>query len=238
VGLWTQRLSLSWWSSVRYFRLRFDVLERYEDEGWLWGARVADDVVGARLGDPSHVIEFGPSHMRAYLLNPDADAERLLAALRVLIETVEPKLFANPTFSFQWVIPIAGTYEDVRKRAAASFLPNALSPVTDLAAWLDGDLPDRRGKYYLECGVVEAIEVPPRLAREVGRFMVLRDPNVPSSLWPIETLPPIAFFCDMHCEVADVGSASEFFSQWGETRERAEGVISSLMNRFDLSADE
>lgn len=233
MGLWTQRLGLSWRSSVRFFEHRYRVLERLEDDALLWGFMVDENEVAVRLGDPNHLLFFGPTNVSAALLQPDGDEDRLKNAVEMVIDALEPRSLVRPTFGFQWLVGVEGSYDEVRGSAAQTFLPSAPGHATDLSAWIDGEL-DSGKEYSLECGIVEAIEAPPRLARDTGRFFT-HDPRIQASLWPIENLPPVAFFCDIEFEPGDeVGSAGDFFNRWGETREDAKGVVSVLMARFNL----
>ena len=232
---WTERIALAWRSSIRFFKHRYDILERLEEEGLLWGFRVEEEEISVRLGDPSHLLTFTPTYATGGVLRPDGDPGRLRLAMELVLESIEPGQLVGSRFDFQWLIAAEGEYDEVRAAAAAAFLAEAPGAVTDLAAWLDGELDDGK-PYVLECGVVEADEVPPRLARTTGRFRAARSEDIPPSLWPVEDLPAVAFFCDMNVEpTTDIDSADSYFTLLGDCRIAAEPVISALMSRFEIT---
>ena len=105
------------------------------------------------------------------MLQPDGDVARVREAIEQVIAAIEPPAFAQANFDIQWLVGIQGDYDELRSSAARLFLPSAPGRPMDLAAWIDGDLGGEGGDYALECGILEGIEAPPRLARATGRFM-------------------------------------------------------------------
>lgn len=231
---WVQRFAVSWRRNVRFFEHRYRVLEELEETGALWGFLVEENEVAMRLGDPYHFVAFTPWGLTGAVLQPDGHLERVSDATALIIERLQAEFLVQPKFDFIWLTDLDGDYDDVRSGAARAFLPTAPGTTTDLAAWVDGLLDDG-SRYGLECGIVEAIEAPPRLARETGRFFLARDPRIGAALWPTETLPSVGFFTDMHVDgEGELDTADELFNQMGETLAYAGDVVSAVMERFEV----
>jgi hypothetical protein len=238
VALWTQRIGASWPPTLNYYERRLDVLRRFEDEGLLRQFSVSEDDVSARLGDANHSINFSPTGLVAGLYQPDGDEERVRYAMAVVVEVLEPDEIVVPTFDFQWVVELEEAYDDARRRAARVAAPSSLAQANDFALWADGHLEEPDANYFFECGVVDASELPTRLARLHGRAGAA-DPRSPPSLWPRDVLPEVAFFCGVNwaVDVADE-SLERVFELWDATRDVSQGLVFDLMSHFDLAGNE
>jgi hypothetical protein len=238
VELWTQRINVAWWRSLRFFERRFEVLRTFEDGGLLRQFRVDDDEVGMRLGDANHSLAFGVLGLDGSLYQPDADADRLRNAIRVVFDALEPERLSHATFGLQWLVPLDVSYDEAREAAARVAMPvNNFQP-KDFALFSDGESRDPEATIVLECGVVGVAELPQRLARQVGR-MGPPDRSSPPTLWPADRLPEVAFFCDSNWIATQaLESLDDLFHLWEGTQRASAEVVSELMSHFNLAPHE
>jgi hypothetical protein len=230
---WTRRFRLSWPESVRYFERRFSVLRRFEDQGLLRQLRVDEDRVSVRLGDANHVVVYGLRSLEGGLLQPDSDQERLQAALEVIFEELQPSRLLRPQISFQWLVSLDRDYDEARKTTAVAAWGDAGEPLFDWSALVDGKLERPNLSYRAEFGIVDAAEAPQRLSRQAGH-VTTPDRESPPTLWPVESLPDVAWFYDTICALQDAPppTAEGVFTLMKDTYSAAERLMSAMMKKF------
>jgi len=236
VALWTQRVRLTWPPSLTFFERRFEVLGQYEQMGLLQQFRVREQRVSARLGDAYHFISISPDELEAGLLQPSGEFHRVESALRIAFDLLVPRRVVRPRLSFQWLIPVAEDYDTARLRAITSMIGDVpqLENKDPALFFTASSGPD--AVVNTECGIVEAAEIPRRLARQVGQLTPFADAEAPSSLWPVDSVPNVAFFCDSiwHMVRLDEPTADAVFECWDNTRAAAESVVTLLADRLTL----
>src|SRR4051812_18901543 len=107
---WAQSCQLRWRPELRFYESRTAVLRDLESAEMLTAFRVGESDAGAQLGDAAHQIEFSHRGLIAYINTAAADTERVLRAIAIAIERLEPKRFAAAEFTFQHVVPLEMSY--------------------------------------------------------------------------------------------------------------------------------
>ncbi|HEV3000179.1 MAG TPA: hypothetical protein VGW75_05505 [Solirubrobacteraceae bacterium] len=231
---WTQRLRISWRSTLGFFEGRYDVLREIERRELLYGFRVTEQRIAVRLGDPAHFIAFAPGRIELSVFQPDADRERLRMVLPLLVERLDVGA-ARLTLDAQWLDPLELDYDDARNRALARHFPELITAEAHDFAFM---LESRRGsgtRWILDIGVLKQSEMPARLSREESRLGP-RDPESPPSIWPLQSLPEVALYVDGTFEllerVADA-SVDNVLKQWESLTESAEELVTLALRRVD-----
>ncbi|HWB22031.1 MAG TPA: hypothetical protein VG652_03995 [Gaiellaceae bacterium] len=210
-----------------------------DEQGLVVGFQLSVDLLALRLGDATYQLRLFPNRVDVALLNSRPDTERVLTALEVVFAHMKPDRLARPEFVFQWVAPIAHqTYGEARLAAAAEVFSEAGSTFTDFAVLADGRVDEPEIDYRLECGIVEASEIAPRLAGQASRLTGYpEDLDAPSSLWSPDTMPEVAFYCDSvwRPDGAPEPTADGVMSCWQDTLAEAERVVSYVQARFGLT---
>jgi hypothetical protein len=236
---WTQRLSVAWRPSLGFFEKRYEILRAIEDEKLLHQFLHRDDRISVRLGDPNHIVTFAPDRLEMTVLRPDGDLGRVLNVGQLVLEALRPSRILSPAVQFQWLNPIAQDYE-VAKAQLVERLFGQVPHLTygDTAALLDvaTDEPASRGQ--VEFGLVNASEMPGRLARSVGYMTHLAEPEAPASLWVGETLPEVAFFCDSAWwPIQPPDPAIDAVGKlWEDMREMAGSIVQAFMGTVQTDA--
>jgi hypothetical protein len=228
---WTQRYRLRWRPTLNFFDERYAVLRRFDSEGLLRGFLAMEGQISARLGDPGHVVTFTPSRLEVDLLRPDADAGRLELATKTVLEALRPERLIRSSAGFQWLLPIDKGYDEAREEAGRRvFPPKGATRLTEWAFLLDGRHED--ATYRMEVGVVEKGEIPDRLSRRAGR--VAESEDVPTSIWPLESLPDVAFFGDAEWDVEEAPepTSEAVLTMWTRVRETATTVVSNVFEQL------
>ena len=231
----TQRMNLAWRPALGFFERRYEVLRTLEDDGLLRSFQVRENRISVRLGDPLHVLVFGPESAEVMLLGPDGEFERLMSALETVLRTIRPAGSTRIVIGAQWLERLEIPYKDAR-HAAASRILGEDGDITDrdFALLTSGELSEPRVAFDLEIGVVEAAEIPQRLARQAGRIGKVA-PEVPPSLWPTESLPDVALFADSTWRPEspiNEPTLDEIRSTWDATVMAATLTISNVFERF------
>ncbi len=241
MDLWTQRYGIQWAPVVSFYEHRYSILRSFEAGGLLRGFQSDEDSVAARLGDPGHTVTFGPTHLNASLLRPGADEDRIFDAARRIVDELRPVRMARATGGFQWLAPVDLDYDEARRSATRSLFGQndpdkvlAGTTLVDYALLIDGTHPN--GTYQIEIGVVKAEEVPDRFARTAGR-MGGPDMGISPSLWPLDSLPEVAYFGDLRWRAnkSPATSSDAVVEGWTATRTLATAVASGLFKH--LGAD-
>jgi hypothetical protein len=170
------------------------------------------------------------------LLRPDGDEERLRWALDVIFEHVKPSRLLRPRASFQWLIPIEQTYDEARNQTAKELFGAAGSSVTDWSSLLDGELAKPvTMEYRAQFGIVEAAEAPSRLSRQQSQVTPY-DSQAPATLWPVNSLPEVAFFYDGYSVPSEAPepNADGVFRFLGDTQGALHQLMSDVMDRCGL----
>ena len=231
---WTQRYRLRWRPTLAFYEKRYAVLRALEKDGLLRQFKSNEASVSARLTDASHVVTFGPNRLDISLLRPGTDDLLEQITARVL-EALRPERLSRPSVGLQWLAPADQDYESARTNAATRlFPPENTVEFDDFAVLLDGH--HEIGSYRLEIGIVEAAELPVRLAREVGRVGA-SDPETPRSLWPIDSFPDVAYFGDAEWDLDQTPdpTSAGVIELWSRTRDATSNVVSSVFE--ELGAD-
>jgi len=236
MGLWTQRVRLTWPPSLTFFEHRYEVLRQFEQMGLLQQFRVREQRLSARLGDAYHFISISPDELEAGLLRPSGEFHRVENALRITFDLLKPQRVVRPLLSFQWLFPVGEDYDSARLRASTSMLGD-LPPLERKDPALFFAASTHAGDVVnIECGIVEAAETPQRLARQVGQFTSFADAEAPPSLWPVDSVPNVAFFCDSiwHMVILDDPTPDAVFKSWENMRASTENIVTSLADRLAL----
>jgi len=230
---WTQRITLTWAPTVRYFEQRSEILSEFEQAGLVHGFEAAEDRVSLQLGDANHFLAFGADRLDAAVLQPDGDVDRMKTAVSTIIEALAPSRLGGSWFTFQWLIPQQPSYDDVRG-VLAERLYGKLPGLTevDTAVYFVAVGEDPPSRVLVEFGIVEAAEAAPRLAREIGSMMGFALDEAPATLWVEQPLPAVAFFADTVWYTEDVTDASGdvVVSAWEQTCLAAEAVVTNLIS--------
>lgn len=234
---WTRRFRFSWPQTVEYLDHRYAILRRFEELGVVRQFRAGEDRITVRLGDAHHVVVYGLGSLEGSLLRPDADEERLKAALSLIFETLKPQRLLRPRVDFQWLVALDLEYDEARVRTALQGFGEAGASVVDWSVLADGKLSGPKGTYRAEFGIVEAAEMPVRLSRQTGRVGAA-ERDVPATIWPLATLPSVGWFYDVRCTLEEAPSPTvdEVWSFVDSTQSVLERLMSAMMNRFVRSA--
>ncbi|MDD1677760.1 MAG: hypothetical protein LUO93_01065 [Methanomicrobiales archaeon] len=218
---------------MAYHERRFEALRAFEDEGLIRQLRVTDDHLSVRLGDASHLLILGADRLEIGMFDPKGDAQRIELGVRRAWEVFHPTRLSNPRMSFQWLIPVGLSYDEARLAALGPIFGQlGVVKAEDWSATLLGELGDPPATFFAEFGIVEAAEAPRRLARETGYFRG-QSRETPPSLWPIDTLPPVAFFLDIGLSSAEAlePDPEEVIKLWQRTQGNAGELVSFLMGQ-------
>ncbi len=235
---WTQRFRVQWPTTLAFYERRYEILRGLETQGKLRSFRNEENSVSARLGDAAHLVSFGADYLRAAILRPDGDSERVLEATATILEGLAPSRFSNVEGVLQFLSPIDRDYDTGRKESVSRILGLGTevakigdTELFDYALLIDGR--HSAGTYRIETGVVQATEeVPMRLARGAGRIGS-RDPETPPSIWPVDSLPAVAQFADVEwfVEEAPEPTGDALTRAWTDARDAAGAVIEELFRQ-------
>jgi len=195
--------------------------------------RVTSDLVGIRWGGGAHEVTVSSDGSRAQSASSDPSA--VLALVEAAIRLIEPNRFRGVHASLQFVVPLEGTYDEVRQSSGRRVLGELAEEegVTDWALLLDCD--QARFMRQVEFGIVSAVEIPPRLARSSGRMGGGRTAAVPEAYWARRPeLPPVALFIDATWTGRQLKmKPNEVWLQgwWNEVREDAEESVGPIISR-------
>jgi hypothetical protein len=232
--LWTQHVEVHWQTALAFFEHRYRILRALDDAGLLRTFRHNEDRIDVRLGDPDHLLSFGATGMTLSALKPSADLGRLRTAADIVLESLAPSRLRNARASLQWIQPSGGqTYDHARSAAAEKALGvSSTGRYVDYAAIVDGHIEQPAADYHLEAGVAGAAEIPHRLNRAVVQLRGVGqggNQDAPPSIWPIDTLPPFALFCDSTWHLGnDLPLPS-----WDGAAEAFEGVRQAALQTVD-----
>lgn len=229
---WTRRFAFSWPQSVAYFERRYGVLRRFEDEGLVRQFRVSEQRIGVYLGDANHELVYGLRSIEGSLFKPDGDWDRMSAALDIVLADLQPKRLLRPVLRFQWLIALDAEYDEARRAGALEMLGDAGKGLTDWSGLVDGELESPPSTFQAEFGILDAAEAPQRLSRQIGRVQGERD-TPPPTLWPTESLPPVAFFCETIAQGTEPPEPSvEAISAFvRDSQDALGGIVSGMMER-------
>lgn len=201
---WTRRFAFSWPQNISFFEHRYEVLRELEDQGLLRQLRVAEDRIALRLGDANHELVFGVRSVEGSLLQPDGDWDRIVGALKLVLQALKPKHLLRPEIKFQWLVELDGDYDKLRSEAAIHLFGAAGASMTDWSVLVDGKIEDPEGEFQAEFGILNASEAPARLARLIGRAgrSTRGDRDAPPpTQWQASKLPPVGWFYDVNCSM-------------------------------------
>jgi hypothetical protein len=243
-NLWTQHVGLHWPNSLAFFERRYEILRSLDERGLLRFFRHGDQRIDVRLGDTDHLLSFGAASMTLSALKPKADLERLATAGGIVIEAIAPSHLSNLTASLQWIGPShRSDYDQARSGAAETVLGKpARGRYLDFAAVIDGSIPQSNTTYHLEAGVAHAAEIAVRLNRA---FVLVRGAgqggniDAPPSLWPAESLPSFALFCNSTWELAkdlSVPGWDDAASHFESVRKAAPQIVDSIFSTLDTKS--
>jgi hypothetical protein len=222
---------------VSFFEHRFEVLRTLEDRGDLRGMNVEEERVSFRVGDAYHAVAFGVNRLDAAVLRPEADKGRIADTINLILEAVQPDRLVRPTFEYQWLVGLDASYDDAREATAAAVVkPPENAPAVDYAVVFDGAMTEPAGTYRLEAGIVEAAEAPIRLSRIAGTFRADAH-EVPASIWPVDSVPAVGFFCDSRWQVQGLVEPGQeaLFHLWEGVGELASGVVLAVMEKLGVT---
>jgi hypothetical protein len=236
MNIWTQRARLGWKQSVSFYEHRFEVLRRLEDDGSLRRFQERGGQISMRLGGAHQLVSFGPTGLSMATLKPGLDDGVMRNAIEVVCSALEPQPVGRPSFGLQWLVPIDLSYDDARKTASTALFSSVDGHLADFALLLDGTLDEPLQEYQVEVGILEASEVPARLARVVGRVGPA-DQDIAPALWQSEELPKVALFCDMELKAASIQGdiVENLFAMLESACDSADLVVSSFSRQLGLA---
>jgi hypothetical protein len=235
LSLWTQRIEVRWQQNLRFYEHRYEVLRAFEDGGYLRSLREREERIFVRVGTAHQLVSFGPRGMSLALLRPDADETLVRTAASEVWERLQPRVTGGLRLGFQWLRELSEPYAEARKSAARSLLGEPFSDdAEDFALLFDGKKDDPAARYRLELGVLEASEVPARLARLSGR-VAKADLNTPPTLWQVSSLPSVALFCDQEWDTADLDDSAlpTVLGRIQAVRRAADNVVDNIASRVE-----
>lgn len=225
---WTRRVRIRWRPSLEFFEHRYAILRDLESAELLRQFRVLDDQVSVRLGDARHLLTFGTDRIDLAALTPKPELGRLRTSAQIVWERLNPSLVGRATVSFQWLEPLNRSYDEARRAAGERVFPMPEAVIhEDLALSFDSLARDGSARLHMEAGIVEAAEIPPRLARMHRPSR--RDPEIPPTIWPVEALPAVALFCDQEWDLDKRGqSVDDVFDIWEQYEQQGREVMLAL----------
>jgi hypothetical protein len=233
VTLWTQQVEVTWPACLSFYDEKLNLLHQFESEGILRAFRNRDTNIGAMLGDPDHHIAVRSDQMNIRMLSSGADLERMESAASSVFSALEPDSVAEVSVSLQYLTPLDGEFQSLTGDSA-----NRLLGLTDeggMGGWdwavlLNGEGTDPDSIFQVEFGVVQAEEIPERLARVHGQIEGL-DTSIPSSHWEGQEFPPVAMFAEWQwaTEPSDEAAPLDtFLACWARAREDAASLLKTV----------
>lgn len=236
---WTQSLALAWRPELRFYEKRLEILRALEERGDLWAFRASEDRVQARLVDQWQQMSVRQSGVALHLLSPAADEERSWKALALASEMVQPKEIRSLSIAFQYAVELPIPFADAARRGGRALVAGfGLSGVSvpDWAVLVDVALDEALGaRGQAEFGIVRALEVPVRLARDVGRIGFPDPPVTSAELWENEEFPPVAVFMDIALNAsidASMDGLATLREFWETSRAQAGSLVADLKSRL------
>jgi hypothetical protein len=245
--LWTQSITAQWPPCLSFYDKKLELLHGFQDEGVLLAFKNQDGEIGALLGDRDHQIEVEPNRLSMRILQKGGDIRRIERAARSVVTAIAPPRVAKLSVSLQYVAPLSQDYDEARVESSQAFLglgePSDLRlsdsalRIWDWAVLLEGENDRDEASFQMEFGIVDAEELPERLAREVGQIE-LEGSHPDADHWENEKLPEVALFAD--CEWT--GKMPErlppfdgIMSLWSHAIEDAEHLLALALERVERS---
>jgi len=173
------------------------------------------------------------------VLSPDGELPRVQSAIELALSLIVPQALVQARFRFQWLAPLTDLdYARARVVAAEGFFDKAIPKLTDFA--MIGDLRSDKpaGNVRVEAGVLQRAEIPMRLAGQ-GSGIAPPDPETPPTLWPVDSLPEVAFYTQSVWFVeGSLGGAEELSTVWGEALAGSGRLMSSLIAKARMTGKE
>jgi hypothetical protein len=89
--------------------------------------------MAVRLQGPHQLVTFGSEGVFVGTFRPDPDMGVVREAIEAICGAPEPAMSGYPLFEFQWLTPVASSYDEARQAAADAFLgANHPARLTDL----------------------------------------------------------------------------------------------------------
>lgn len=230
---WSLSVAIDWEPTIRHFERRLKWLADADTLHHADSFRVTADLVGLRWGDGAHEVTVSSDGTRAQSASSDPSA--VLALIEAALRLIEPSRFRSLNTSLQFVVPLKGTYDEIRVTAGQSIFAELAQQerLTDWAVLFDSEQP--RFMRQFEFGIVSAREIPPRLARSLGRMSDGRTPVLGESYWAHRPeLPPVALFVDGTWTGRQLNmkpTEAWLAPWWNEVREDAEGAVGAIISR-------
>ncbi len=248
MSIWTQTLDIAWRPELRFYEHGASVLREIQEDSSLSAFRLSDDEAGAQLGDEYHEIDFSARGLTASLLRPDADMDRVLMGMSIVLKRLQPSRFEAPSIRFMHVRALAKGYDEARQEAIRSLFGSVeFGPavVGDFANLLDGVTTEPPGSIHVEYGIVSADELPMRLTGLLGQVSP-RLPRAAERSVPLprdaEDFPAVALFADMAFQlldrIPDEDPLAKVTDMWRTCRKTSSQVAETLSSNLFGSGSE
>jgi len=235
--LWTQSLALRWRPELRFYEKHIEILQTFEQEGFLRAFRVRESSIDARLFDSRDALSVRQDGLDLHLRHPDSDLERALRAVEISLSTVSPSQPRHRSASFQFLAPVELEFEDAVRHAYGGALGSLRTGNIDVSDWAFlVDLSAEDGTTgQIEFGMVRAEEVPGRLSAAIGRIARESESAPPPYAGEPEEFAPVSLFADLWISrpegAGDAGTLlEEVPSFWQTVRDEAGSLVSTLEN--------
>jgi len=237
MAIWTQRARVTWRPLVAFLEERSRILRDLEEAELLRRFTIREQRISIDILDPHHFLAFGPNAIDIVALKPEADMASLEAAADCVWTAMKPGAAKRVTFSFQFVTPCQGGYDEVRKASGDEMFswPGKIRNVAIIGDFAEDDL-GAEGNF--QAGIVERQEAVMRLSSNESSKEP--DREISPNLFPGGSLPSVGLYSTQAWRIAEpnADTRSDIFNLWSRARERAEEIHASLYERLGGKDDE
>jgi hypothetical protein len=214
------------------------LLRALDKAGFVGQFKIGEEEVGARPKGGFNEVRVTAGG--AFLTSGEANYEYVERTLAIVLRTIEPGPLSHLHSYHQFVVPVLGSYETLRKDTAVRLFGNFAKKAgtTDWALLMD--MPRGDGVDQVEFGIVESGEINDRIARRVGRMLTGSSLEVPAGALPRRVLPDVALFADYNwgaTKLPQDGGERWVLDQLGAARRGSETFVDGLAQALSLSAD-
>jgi hypothetical protein len=239
---WTQSLALSWRPALRFYEERIGILRDFDDAQVLRAFKVGENTIDAQLFGGECRISVSQSGATLQLLSPQADLKGGSDALAAVVAALSLSEIRSLTVGLQYVEPIELPFREAVDRGHEQVFGAKLGAELRLGDWAVlqdlhlGDHDERDGG--VEFGIVQASEVPQRLARIQGRA---QGEHLSPGVWSQATFPPVALFADSFWSLREHPMDGELMSSvagfWETVREKTGSLVVELHSTLTAKGD-
>jgi hypothetical protein len=189
---WTQVLALDWRPELRFLERRIELMRVLQEGGKMLSFRIDDREIAARFEGAELTMSLDGASLWV-----GRRTEGLTAGLQALGFALAAVLPGEVALMQAWlthVIPLEGSYDELRIGSGRRLFPWWPADMTDYSVLIDGRARAADTNFQCEAGLVSREEILPRVNRNVGRT------GRPTSQGMLEidtaSLPQVALFAD------------------------------------------